>query len=348
MSTEADAPVSTEVEALRAQSKERIASLTSAADTKAPEAKAEKTETAKPVDSSGDATETAKPAKPEAKPVADADLSYVPDTLADLRELAQKNPEVAAWLKKGTLLEADYTRKRMADAELRKQLDAEKHILDVGKTVLDDDELATLVFEHQRKRKSGKEAAAPEPVDRRPDPFTSTPEEIEAYEARREQRLIAKAKAEALAEFQQSLAQAEAPVKERREMANIAIAEFVTPGHYTAEQVDKAYDDAVAKAKKYNGSVTKANLVEALREFLPAKATSTGATSVAEDGSGTKVAPSPMARNGGRLSPVPPPKFVGEGRGPQTREERIAFTLWKTSQRVGHKVTLADFGSGSS
>ena len=271
----------------------------------------------------------------------DADLSHIPEEFASLRDVAKADPKVADFLKKGILLERDYTQKRMADSEKEKKLAAREQAASLGEAILSDAEEMRLIYEH-REAKAGRPVVRSESQGTQAAKFdfiTATAEEIDAHLSQREAKVAARAKSEAMEEFVSRFVQ---PSEEKRAMATLVSDAYLKDGTYTADEINAAWDEMVLDTESVGGKVTKENAVGRLKRFLPAKATPNADAST----NGHVAGASSLGRNGGRLSPLPPPEAIRADIPPAqwTTKQRAEVAMWRVSQRTGRKITAESLG----
>jgi len=276
----------------------------------------------------------ATPTTPATPPSASAgqDVSWVPE---EFRSFAEKADEKALAKLRETVEKAkDYTQKTMTLADQRKAFEAERERVRVeaeyGAAILKDKALAQKVNEW---------AQAEEP---KPEPFdylSATSEEIVAHEAALEQRAVEKALAALRAERDADIGSHNV----MRTMANKAHAEFVASGEYDKAAVNAAYERLSSMGVQFSPD----NVVEALRLALPKKAAT---PPVSPPVTTTPEAPtsgaSALSRGAGVAPAYRVPAFIRDGKGPQTRDERIAQSFYEVNKARAAKG-LPPLGSAS-
>lgn len=261
----------------------------------------------------------ATPTPPAAPPsaVAGQDVSWVPE---ELRSFAEKaDPTALAKLREVTEKAKDYTQKTMTLADQRKAFEAERERLRVeaeyGAAILKDKTLSQKVNEWAQ----AEEHAAP-PFD----PLTATPEEWAAREA----AIKKAARDEALAALRAEREAELGHVDTMTTMQRLAVAEFVTSGEYDKEAVNAAYARLSSMGVKFSPD----NVVEALRLALPKKAPPQASPPVTPTPEAPTSGASALTRGAGVSPAYRVPAFIRDGKGPQTRDERIALTFYEVNK----------------
>lgn len=258
----------------------------------------------------------ATPTTPVATPPANAgqDVSFVPEKIR--HSVEKLDPEVIAWMRDNALRQSDYTKKTMALAEERKQIEARKMAADYGELILKDRNLRRMVEDAAEA-----EAPKPEPFD----PLSATPEQFTAkLEATRKE-----AAAEALKVIEEREKAQQQHVTTLRTMANMLHEEFVKSGEYDDAAINQAYDALESNGVKFSPE----NVVSTLRLVLPKKQPAAKASPpVPVPAQAEANGASALTRGAGVSAPLKVPAVVLENRLPTTYEEKVEVAKYLANQ----------------
>lgn len=291
----------------------------------------------------GAGADEAVPAKkpvPTPEPEAAKDLAHVPE---EIRSVIAADPKLAKWAA-GVLEKSVFTQKTQEIAKEREQLAADKEKLRFAESILADETLMDVVYEHGRKARKGEAngaAAGGAPAKKSFDFFASSPEDILAYLDEREhaleERVVSRNKKGAEEVLDEKLLKPEA---EKRARATAAVQAFHVGKGVPLEKIDEAFRKCAAALEDSDIKITSKNVVALLSPYLEGAASGNEAAGGnGSNGSGAKGV-SALTRGGG-LAPLPPPAHVREGRAAKTVDERISETLHSLSKAKGRNVTLA-------
>lgn len=280
----------------------------------------------------------AKPDKAKEAPAATAtvDRSFLSEFDEKVRKSFESLPDEAlSDLRKKLdargLRQDDYTKKTMSVAEREKALKAEEETLRFGRAVIRDTEMLGAVKAIDDKR-NGRAATAAKPTE----PFdhiTATPEQFAAHEA----EVIQTAEERAFARLKADLDAKERAQSEKVAMAYAAKAAFVDTGDYEPETVNAVYDRIVALPGQVQ--ITKDNVVEILRDFLPPPTAKVAAKPATDNlipaASNPRQAngAASLARAGGVTPMVTTPAFIQQGKTPANVDERLQLAVYQVNAR---------------
>jgi hypothetical protein len=276
--------------------------------------------------------EAVKPPAPDAPKAPEVpDLSFVTEEFRPFVEKA--DPKFVAYLRslakedaEAKLRFADYTKKRMADAEAAKAIEARKVAADFGEQIMSRKELLALV---QAKADELDGKATP-----KFDPVTATPEEWAAHDA-----AVAKAaRDEALAAIRSEQESRTSQVRFRQEMSNAILDSF--KGEHEPAEVNDLFvrlgDWAGVKAlvERRGVEFSASNVAATLREFLPKKAPAKqDSPPVTETPRSGLTGASALTRGGGIAPTLTLPKHILEGRKAATPQELMAETIHEVNAK---------------
>lgn len=242
-----------------------------------------------------------------------------PKLIDYIRSLAKEDAE-------SKLRFADYTKKRMADAEKAKALEARKVAADFGEQIMSRKELLALV-QAKADELDGKRAAP------KFDPSIATAEEWEAERTRLKQEAIAEA-IEKAARQGDAVATAR---RERQEMS-LAILDSFKGEHEPAEVNDLFirlgdWDGVRTLVERRGVEFSASNVAATLREFLPKKAPPKDSPPVKETPRSGLTGASALTRGGGIAPSLSMPKHMLEGRAAATNKELAEEALHEVNAK---------------